>query len=270
MSNSANHKLQGGLRNIGGSLPFVTIVTVVYNSEKLLQKTIDSIANQSSPDFEYLIIDGNSTDDTINIIKENESKIDYWQSEPDTGLYDAMNKALSIAKGKYIVFINSGDELNNSNVIVSIKNLNAEADVYYGETNLIDDTGNILGTRSNLSTRKLPKILSWRSFKYGMLVSHQSILVRTTLSPKFNIDYRCSADIDWVIEILKNSKRIVNTNLIISKYLVGGYSLQNNKLAWKERFQIYLKHYGWAQAIISHIYIAIRGIIFNLRNRTNY
>jgi len=121
MDNLVNRKLEGGLRNTGKLLPFVSIVTVVYNSENLLQKTIDSIANQTETDYEYLIIDGNSTDQTIDIIKKNESKIDYWQSEPDKGLYDAMNKALAIAKGKYILFINSGDELNDANILTSIK-----------------------------------------------------------------------------------------------------------------------------------------------------
>ena len=269
-SNFSKTKIVGGTRNSGTSFPFFSIVTVVYNSEKLIQETIDSIANQSDHDYEYIVIDGNSTDATLNIIRANADKIDYWQSETDKGLYDAMNKALNIAKGKYIVFINSGDRLNNSQVLANIKSRNIDADVYFGETNLIDHLGNILGTRSELSTRKLPAKLTWKSFQKGMLVSHQSILVRTSLAPKFNTQYRCSADIDWVIAILKKSKIIVNANLTISQYLVGGYSLQNSKLAWKERFQIYLKHYGWLRTIISHFYIAIRAIIFNLRGKKNY
>ncbi len=263
-------KTVGGTRNTGIAQPFISIVTVVYNSENLLQKTIDSIACQTEKDYEYLVIDGNSTDNTLNIIRANNDKIDYWQSEPDKGLYHAMNKALDIVKGKYIVFINSGDRLNNAQVLANIKSKNTDADVYFGETNLIDDWGNILGTRSELSTRKLPASLTWKSFQQGMLVSHQSIIVRTALASKFDTKYRCSADIDWVIAILKKSKIIVNTNLIISQYLVGGYSLQNSKLAWKERFIIYLNHYGWFRTIISHIFIAIRAIIFNLRGKKNY
>src|SRR5688572_4810851 len=97
------------------SAPLLSIITVVYNGEQLLEKTILSILNQTYTNIEYLIIDGRSKDRTVDIIKKYENKISYWVSEPDKGIYDAMNKGMNAAKGDYIWFINAGDVIHAQN-----------------------------------------------------------------------------------------------------------------------------------------------------------
>lgn len=130
----------GGLRTKGihkksePEKPLVTVVTVVFNGEKTLEQTIQSVVNQTYVNVEYIIIDGASTDGTLDIIKKYENKIDYWQSEPDKGIYDAMNKGIDFAKGEWINFMNSGDEFYEKSTIEKIaKNLlNFNIDVIYG------------------------------------------------------------------------------------------------------------------------------------------
>lgn len=260
----------GGKRISAAEKPFVSIITVVYNSEQLLENTIKSVTSQTSTDYEYLVIDGNSKDGTLAIIQNYDLQINYWTSEADQGLYDAMNKGLALAKGKYVLFLNSGDLLNSADTTGQLKEKSKDADIIFGETNLIDSTGKILGTRSQLTTRKLPQVLTWKSLMQGMVVSHQSILVKKTIAPRFNVAYRCSADIDWVISTLKQSKHTINSEIIISSYLIGGFSGANVKLASKERFQIFIKHYGPINSICAYIFIAFRSLIFKLRGKSNY
>ena len=97
--------------------PLISIITVTYNAAETIEETILSVINQSFDNFEFLIIDGGSTDDTINVIKKFQHKIDYWKSEPDSGIYDAMNKGVKSAKGEFIYFLGGDDLLFNSNVL---------------------------------------------------------------------------------------------------------------------------------------------------------
>ena len=102
---------EGGKRTKGilKKKPLFSIITVVYNGEKFLEKAITSVINQSYKDFEYIVIDGGSTDKSLEIIKKYEKKIDYWVSEKDKGIYDAFNKGMKVSRGKFIGFINSDD-----------------------------------------------------------------------------------------------------------------------------------------------------------------
>ena len=113
-------------------LPLVTIITVVFNGEKHLEQTIQSVINQTYDNVEYIVIDGGSTDGTVDIIRKYEEKIDYWVSEPDNGIYDAMNKALTIAKGDWILFLGSDDILINCLEELSII-LKNPSNIYYGD-----------------------------------------------------------------------------------------------------------------------------------------
>jgi hypothetical protein len=102
-------------------------------------------------------------------------------------------------------------------------------DVLYGETNLIDEAGKVLGTRSQLTTRKLPAQLTWQSLGMGMVVSHQSILIKKTVAPLYNLQYKCSADIDWTIRSLQKSQTVKNTGIVLSRFLTGGFSSLQQK-----------------------------------------
>lgn len=257
---------QGSVRT-----PLVSVITVVFNNSDHIEKTILSVLNQTFKDKEYIIIDGASTDGTLEIIKRFDQKIDLWQSEPDKGIYDAMNKGLHLAQGTYVQFLNSGDLFSDAYVLENVfSKAGQDADVYYGETNLVNESGEILGTRSNLTTRKLPSQLTWKHMKYGMVVSHQSIFVRTSIAPDYELKYRYSADIEWVIESLKRSRKIIHTNTVISNYLIGGLSIKHQKRSWKERFDIFARQFGLLPAIFSHFFIAGRSLFYKLRGKPNY
>ena len=243
--------------------PILTIITVVYNSEKFIEDTLKSVFSQTFKDWELVVIDGGSTDKTAEIISSYRSKIGYFISERDSGIYDAMNKGILASQGRYLLFLNSGDQLNDDQVLETIfSNVNGE-DILYGETNLIDLNKRILGTRTKLTTRKLPKVLDWKDLERGMVVCHQSYIVKKSIAPFYNLQYKCSADIDWMIVTLRKAKKILNVNIVISRYLVGGFSGHNMKNCWKERFQIMIKHYGLRSALIAHVYIFCRALIFS-------
>lgn len=264
----------GGKRTIGsGDLkqkPIVSIITVVYNGGTLLEGTIQSVLKQDASHLEYIIIDGGSKDGTLEVIQKYEDKIDYWISEPDKGIYDAMNKGLKVATGDYVWFMNAGDHIHGEAVLQDLFSTISDADVYYGEANFVDEQRTLLGTRSQISTRKLPENLTWKDMKYGMVVCHQSFIAKRSLVNEYDLTYRCSSDINWVIEVLKKSKTTVNSERVLSEYLVGGFSMKQQKLAWKERWQIYTHHYGLVQNVLATTYIVFRHVFHRLRGKGNY
>lgn len=232
----------------------LSIVTVVYNSEQYLERTILSILNQTFKDVEHIILDGNSKDKTVDIIEKYNDRIAYWKSEPDKGIYDAMNKAQNFATGKYIMFLNSGDEFCDNHVLENIFKINTTSDVYYGDTVITDEQGNTLRNRR----LRPPQKLNWKDFRYGMLICHQSIIVKRELSKQYNIDYKIAADIDWAIRSIRDAKIITNTYLNISKFMEGGMSSQHHKRGLQERFEILTKHYGLIPNVLTHIYFVFR------------
>ena len=244
--------------------PLVSIITVVYNSEDLLENTILSVINQNYPNIEYIIIDGGSKDRTIDIIKKYEKSVSKWISESDNGLYDAMNKGLDLANGEYVWFINSGDKIFSNQTLTEIfKSIENKADVIYGETEIIDRNDKSLGMRRH----SVPELLSWKKLSKGMLVCHQSVLVRKEIAEKYNLEYRHSSDFEWLIKVLKNSKTIVNTKLTLSKFLEGGQTNKNLAPGLKERFRIMRKHYGLISTIMNHLLLGIKLIFYYLKNR---
>jgi glycosyltransferase involved in cell wall biosynthesis len=247
------------------NLPKISIITVVYNGAAYIEKTIRSILDQTYPHIEYIIIDGASTDGTIDIIKKYELKIGRWISEPDTGLYHAMNKGIDLATGEYLWFINAGDQLYDHHIVEKIF-LKAEAeyaDVYYGDTMIIDINGNEIGMRRQTT----PEDLSWRDFKIGMPVSHQSFVPRKSIAGHFNLKYKYSSDIDWVMHCLVTARSVTNSHLILSRFLDGGQSKQTILPSLRERFQIMREYFGLIRTLWYHIPIACRFILFLLRNR---
>ncbi|OAV73457.1 PGL/p-HBAD biosynthesis glycosyltransferase [Bacteroidales bacterium Barb6] len=238
--------------------PIFSIITITYNAACCLEKTISSILNQSYPHIEYLIIDGNSTDGTVDIIKQYEAGISYWISEPDEGLYDAMNKGLRKATGDYVWFINAGDLIYSGDTVRQIVSLLAEGDslpdIIYGDTLLIDEGGRSLGARR----LRPPERLSWKSFRMGMLVSHQSFIVKRTIAPEFDLQYRYSSDIDWCIRCMKGAKSIFNTRMVLSRFLDGGLSTVRRKASLKERYHIMCKYYGTISTVVLHGWFAVR------------
>src|SRR5205823_5092077 len=136
---------------------------------------------------------GASTDGTLQVVQQYQSHITRIVSEKDKGIYDAMNKGLALATGDYVLFMNSGDEMYAPDTVEQVFATEPDADIYYGETEMINDARESLGQRRH----KAPKQFTWRSFKYGMSISHQAIYVKRSITePYKNLQYQLSADID--------------------------------------------------------------------------
>jgi glycosyltransferase involved in cell wall biosynthesis len=237
--------------------PLISIITVTYNAEKFIEKTICSILEQNYPDIEYIIIDGASTDQTMEIVKKYKDQHIIWKSEPDNGLYDAMNKGLRLATGDYVWFINAGDTLHSANTVeemVESVPTKAMPDVIYGETAIVDEQGNHMAMRR----LKTPSKLSWRSFKMGMLVCHQSFIAKRTITPEFDLKYSYSSDYEWTIQCLKNAKTIHNSHVILSNFMEGGLSTTVRGDSLKERYLIMRFHYGIVTVTLLHVWFAVR------------
>jgi glycosyltransferase involved in cell wall biosynthesis len=243
--------------------PRISIITVVFNGEKHIGRTIESVTGQTYKQLEYIIIDGKSTDNTLEVVKGYKG-IHQVISEPDTGLYDAMNKGLKFATGDYVWFLNSGDQIYHKDTVEKmVGGLEGMPDIIYGGTMIIDEEQNEIGDRR----LKPPDKLTWRSFRQGMVVCHQSILVKRDRAPEFNLDYRLSADIDWAIRSAKGAEQIHNTHLVLSRFLEGGLTAHNIKAGLKERFKIMRRFYGLIPTVLRHFVFGIRLTNFYLRNR---
>lgn len=248
----------------------ITIITITYQAEQFVERTLQSVLHQSCNDFEYVVIDGASTDGTLDVLKKyaplfEERNIPFqWISEPDKGIYDAMNKGIHQAKGAYIWFMNAGDVIANHQVVEKIKSsIRAEAsqpDFLYGETLIVDQTGNVMGERR----LRAPEKLDWKKFKMGMLVCHQSMVVSKSLAIPFNLNYKYSSDFDWSIRVLKNAGQIKNTHLMLSHFMDGGVSKKKMQASLKERFQIMSIHYGAFGTAARHIWFVCRAAWFKL------
>lgn len=238
--------------------PLISIITVCFNERAHIEKTILSVLSQTLPGIEFIVIDGGSTDGSREIIEQYRDRISNYISEKDKGIYDGMNKGLARATGEYVLFLNGGDVLNADDVLEKVFATAANADAYYGETFFTEEDGTIIGTRSQVSNQQLPENLSWKSLRHGMVVSHQAFIVKRKLAPAYDLQYRICADIDWMIHCLKNCATVVNTKLFISQFRTGGTSAQQRKKAWKERYAILKKHYGFIPNLFNHGFIVLR------------
>jgi len=246
--------------------PTLSVITVVYNNVQHIERTLQSVLNQTYADIEYIVIDGASTDGTLDIIERYKNQITKLISEPDTGIYDAMNKGLTLATGDYVLFMNSGDELYSPQTVAQVFAAADNADIYYGETEMINDKGESLGQRRH----KAPAQFTWRSFKYGMSVSHQAIYIKRELIDRYDPQYQLSADIDWIIRAAQKAENIVNVNQYVAKYLVGGMSKAKHRQSLQERFAIMKRYYGLLPTVFNHFVIAFNlGWYWLLHRRTN-
>ena len=194
-----------------------SIVTITYNAEKVLERTLNSVLHQTYEGVEHLIVDGASKDNTLLMAERYKEQNDTSEnchkviilSEPDHGIYDAMNKGLSQASGDYVVFMNAGDFFPQDDTLEMIvhkcrlkENPSAEMPaVLYGNTNVVDNEGKFLHRRR----LQPPAHLTWRSFRHGMLVCHQAFYARTDLAKitQYDMRYKYSADVDWCIRVMQ-------------------------------------------------------------------
>ena len=249
----------------------ISVITVTYNSAKTVADTMVSVAMQSYADIEHLVIDGSSKDNTLDIVRSHARSPTRLISESDDGIYDAMNKGLNRAKGDCVLFLNAGDTFASSTTLKSILlELAGNPDVLYGEAVFVNNEGQSLGLRSEVTPHRLPAQLSWRNFKNGMLVCHQAFIAKRSIAPLFNLEYRLSSDIDWEIQVLKKSHIVLKSEAPICNYLMGGASVQNLKRSWKERYQVLKSHFGFLPNLINHLVIIARGLIFAFKKQGKY
>ena len=246
-----------------GFKPTLSVITVVYNDVKGIEHTLLSVLQQTYTNIEYIVIDGNSNDGTTEIIKRYQNRIAKFICEKDEGIYDAMNKGLAISRGDYVLFMNSGDEFYGPDTVENVFASADDADIYYGETEMIDSNRQSLGQRRH----KAPAHFTWRGFKYGMSISHQAIYIRRSLTEPYDPRYGLSADIDWIIRAAKKAKKIVNVNRYVAKYLVGGISKTKHRQSLLKRFDIMKRYYGLLPTVFNHFVIAIKLGWYWLRNR---
>lgn len=237
--------------------PFFSIITVTYQAEKVIERTMESVRKQSYTNLEHVIVDGASTDGTLALLQPYKTTITHLLSEPDNGIYDAMNKAITLASGDYLWFLNAGDEIYSPETVQLMADLLVGPhlpDVVYGETAVVDKEGRFLHMRR----LKAPKRLSWRSFSMGMLVCHQSFIVHKRVCLQYDLKYRFSADFDWCIRVMRQSTGIFNTHLTLSNYLNEGATTENMKASLKERYRIMCQYYGTLPTLVRHIWFAVR------------
>ncbi len=262
---------------LSDSAPLISVITITYNAASVIRPTLQSLNSQTFRNFEHLVIDGASKDDTVSIVR-GMCPDSIILSEPDRGLYDAMNKGLRAAKGKYLLFLNAGDALHTPDTLrhyadaarLNGKNpLNADenadsrqlyADIIYGDTIVVDSGRNFVKPR-HLS---VPDRLTFRSFANGMLVCHQAFMVRSDLAPEYDLQYRFSADYEWTLRCLKATDPDHNVNLhtVTIDYLSDGMTDKNHSASLKERYRIMCRYYGTIPTLLRHIRFLLRHFRF--------
>ena len=252
--------------------PKITVVTITYNAAAVLQRTLDSVLAQSYPYVEHLIIDGASKDETLAMVEayreeSTETAASHEvvvHSEPDHGIYDAMNKGLHYATGDFLVFLNAGDTLPATDTLELVMDKATDSvGVLYGNTDVVDDEGNFLYHRR----LQPPERLTWRSFRQGMLVCHQAFYANTKLARdvQYDLRYRFSADVDWCIRVMKEAEhrqlQLVNLHTVIANYLEEGTTTKNHKASLRERYLVMQKHYGVVSTFLMHCWFVVRAVV---------
>lgn len=259
----------------------ITYVTITYNAAQVLKRTLDSVLQQDYPEIVHLIIDGASTDDTLKIVDDyiaqsnaagngHQVKI---TSEPDKGIYDAMNKGLRGVDGDYVCFLNAGDFLpapdtarriaeavTNTHQPTSTTQLPA---VLYGDTDIVDGEGRFLHHRRLAP----PEKLTWKSFRQGMLVCHQAFYARTdfAIATPYDMQYRYSADVDWCIRVMKAAAKenvpLLNLHMVVANYTQEGQTTLHHRESLMERYRVMEHHYGRVQTLLLHCWFAVRALL---------
>lgn len=234
-------------------MPIVSIITITYNAERFLERTIQSVVAQGAMDCEYIVIDGGSKDKTVSIIKQYENHITDWISEPDAGLYDAMNKGLHRARGQYVWFMNAGDELHDPKTLSRLLDRirTTSADVYYSDALFVRDNGEPVGLRSAVTPHTLPSSLTWRDMALGMKVCHQAFVAKRSIAPDYPTD-NLSADLDWEIRCLKAAQTVEFLPFVVCRYLIGGLSVQQHRRSLTDRFRVLATHFGLLPTLLNH------------------
>jgi len=237
-----------------------SIITCTYNAAETVGVTLRSVSGQSYDGIEHIIVDGASQDGTLETVRQYGSRVSRIISEPDKGLYDAMNKGIDAASGDYLIFLNAGDTFHGESTLREVAQMikeNGRPEIIYGETAIVNSNGEFVRMRRLTA----PDTLNWKSFKSGMRVCHQAFYVRRDKALKYDLKYRYSSDFDWCIRVMRESSQLLNTRMILADYLDEGLTTRNRRKSLKERFRIMSVHYGLAQTVVLHIFFFFRFIV---------
>ena len=252
----------------------ITYVTITYNAASVLQRTLDSVLCQDYSEIVHLIIDGASTDTTLQLVDDYIERSNasggghriQVTSEPDKGIYDAMNKGLRSIEGDYVCFLNAGDFLpapdTVSKIVAKVESCASLPAVLYGDTDIVDSEGRFLHHR-RLSP---PEQLSWKSFRQGMLVCHQAFYARTdfAIATPYDLRYRYSADVDWCIRVMKAAAKesvpMLNLKMVVANYTEEGQTTLHHRESLWERYRVMECHYGRVQTFLLHCWFAVRSL----------
>ena len=244
----------------------LSIITICYNIKDEIKRTCESIVNQSWQNFEWIVVDGGSTDGTLDILKEYKDRINILISEPDKGIYNAMNKGIRKASGKWLNFMNGGDCFASNNVLEQVfKNKNYKADVLYGNINIIEN--------DKISyKRTFPKNID-KIYFYNNWISHQASFIKKMMFDKYNsYDESLKIVSDWEkwLNFVSHKARFLHLPLLIANFYLGGISnnKKNNKIHFYERADVINRYF--TKEDINKVYIDVKNkstkIIYNLFN----
>lgn len=250
-------------------MPLFSVITINYNNLRGLLRTYESVQKQTArAQIQWIVVDGNSGDGSADFLRSHASDIDVLLIEKDKGIYDAMNKGLALAEAPYVWFMNSGDVIYSGDVAEKLSTLTTtQPDVLFGDTMFIDENGRDIGLISQLKPQRFPEKLDKWSFRFGMNLCHQSFIAKKSICPDYDLQYRQAADVDWIIRILEKNPVNIRFEGVIAGFETGGSSAQHEKKAWKERFSVLSKHYGFLPNCINHAWIVLRRLMFNLKIR---
>jgi glycosyltransferase involved in cell wall biosynthesis len=243
--------IEGGLRTQNysktnaGTKPRISVITVVLNGEKYLEQTIQSVIKQTYVNLEYLVVDGGSTDGSLEILRKYEHSIDYWVSECDGGIYSAMNKGVALSTGDWLIFINADDFLWSPFILEQIGAqlavLSAQTLVAYGKIMLLDSEGKAFFTVGE------PWVKVKKRFEQAMVIPHPGVMHRRTLfnvHGLFDESYKIAGDYELLLRELKNADAHYIEGIIVTGMRHGGISNrpEESLSSLKETRRAQIKH----------------------------
>ncbi len=239
--------------------PLFSIITITYNAEKTLPPTLESVAGQTCKLYEYIIVDGASTDETVRLAQKANIPNMRIITEPDRGLYDAMNKGLGLATGDYVIFLNAGDAFHSPETLQKVADKIIENDypgVVYGQTDIVGPDRIKIRDRHLLA----PEELTLESFGQGMVVCHQAFYALRKLTSNYITNLKYSADYEWCIRVLQRSHRNVYVGGTVADYLSEGLTTAHHFESLCERFRIMNHYYGLWHTVRLHLSRALKSL----------
>lgn len=259
--NSGGLRLKGYIKKSLPGLPLITVVTVVKNDARALEKTLASISGQAYDNIEFIVIDGASTDATPDLIRTNEDRVDYWISEPDNGIYDAMNKGIDLARGDWINFMNAGDHFYEPDTIKTVFSKDyQDADFIYGHTYFLG--GDFKGVVKAWSFDIL-----WKT----MVFTHQSLFTKAAVlkNRKFDTRFKICADYDIIFSSYMTGLKFFNSDEVIAAFDPGVSEISRARMAI-EKWQVVRRHRHDLKFHWFYIKLVIKRFFHDLKKKVKH